>query len=195
MVHFTPDDFNRIQNLYSQLIVTANQSSATANCNIHIGKISGTLNSNCVINIRNICRVGQDSLSLLDVAVHKILDIKTDTNTADLLTVYNSLRQECVAQSAILQAIGVQDLDLGICSPNIKTTFNFTNSGDAVSNCLVTSLLRLTENEVTMTENNFVSLIQDNFLMIVAGLVCGGLLSILMMFLGRKKITIVWRKT
>ena len=191
----TPDTFNRIQSLYAQLLVTANQASATANCSIAIGRITGDLNSNCIINIKNVCRNQGDNLAILDVAVSTVLSILQGVNTSALMTLYNSLRQDCIAQASVSQNITVQDLDLGTCRPRFETQFNFTNSGEAVSNCLATSLLRLTQTESVVQESTFIQSLQDNFPYIALTLVGLGVIAIALIVLGRKKVTIVWRRT
>lgn len=191
----TPDTFNRIQNLYSQLLVAANQASSTVNCSIAIGRITGVMNSNCVVNIKNVCRNQNDSLTLLDTAVSTVLSILNNQQTTQLFTLYNQLRQECVAQSTILQSINVQDIDLGICKPRFRTEFNFTNSGEAISNCLVSSMIRTTQQEIVEVENDLLSSIRDNFYLIPIGLCIAGLAVIGLLILGRERVTIVWRKT
>lgn len=139
------DTYNRIQLLYQQLLVSS-RSNATANCSISIRKILGDLNKNCLIDIINTCVRDTDTVVLLDIAVAKILDILNSTDKTSIISLYNNLRQECIAQSSISQSISIQDIDLGKCNPSFPTRFIFTNSGNATSNCIVNKLIRETLN-------------------------------------------------
>lgn len=190
MTTLTADIYNRIQDLYQQLIVAANQSSATTNCSIGIGTITGDMNNNCIVNIINSCRNQNDSLALLDIAAEKILSINNNTSY-NLLAVYNQLRQDCIAQTNLLQNINIQNIDLGTCKPRFRTEFNFVNSGEAVSNCLTNGLLKLTQEQSILTESS----LTDYYPYIALGLIGLGVAAIILIPFHYKTFKIVWRKT
>ena len=58
----SPFFFNRISTLYAQLLTGTDQTETTTDCSIKIGYITGTLTSNCIIEIRNVCSSSNDSL-------------------------------------------------------------------------------------------------------------------------------------
>lgn len=198
MSSISPEVFNRIQTLYAQLLAAAavaNQTTVNSNCGIAIGTILGDLNSNCNIKISNICRSEGDNLALLDLAVSKVISLYNDVDV-DLISTYNALRQDCIAQSSITQSITIQDINLGICKPKFLTNFLFVNSGEAVSNCVVTGLLNLSNNsEVIPSVSSLEEFIDNNFIWLISGLAFTGIIFIGLLFLNRETVRITWRKT
>jgi hypothetical protein len=151
------------------------------------------LNSNCIININNVCRNQGDNLQLLDLAFSKINGLYNNNDT-DLNNIYNQLRQQCIAESNLTQAITIQDINIGICNPKFITEFNFVNSGEAVSNCLTSSILNLSK-ESLLVENYYTSFLNDNFTSIIIGGCISFVLVIMIIFLHKDNRVIFWRKT
>jgi len=177
---------NRIAVLYSQLLATeasnANGgSSATVSCSITIGTISGDLNSNCNVVISNSCGAKDSSQYLLDLAFMKITRMEK-LESVNLMPIYNSLRADCVAKAQLIQDITIHDINLGICRPKFPTFFNFINSGDATSNCVMNSLINLStqslneSNDITTVEDNVIlSFVNNNYGYIITGMIVVGI--------------------
>jgi hypothetical protein len=148
---------NRIAVLYSQLLATEvsninGGNSSTASCKITIGKITGDLTSNCTVIISNSCGASNSSLTLLDVAYQKIIRMN-NSETLDLMSVYSKLREDCVAEALLNQNITIHDINLGVCKPRFPVLFNFINSGNATSNCLMNSLINKSLESISSSSN------------------------------------------
>lgn len=194
MPSLSPEVFNRIQALYGQLLAIDAVTNSTVNCAVSIGRILGDLNSNCNIHVSNVCRAEGNNLALLDVAVNKVISLYKNIDSTSLSSVYNAARQDCVSQAELLQSITIQDLNLGICKPKFPISFNFINSGDAVSNCVILSLLSVVNDDTVPVKNTLAQSLEDNFLWIASSLIAAGVIVISLLFLRRKKVTIVWRR-
>lgn len=153
----SPSMINRIAVLYSQLLATEvsninGGNSSTANCKITIGKITGDLTSNCTVIISNSCGASDSSLTLLDVAYQKIIRMN-NLESLDLMLVYSELREDCVAESLLNQNITIHDINLGVCKPRFPILFNFINSGNATSNCVMNRLINKSLESITTTSS------------------------------------------
>lgn len=154
----SPSMINRIAVLYSQLLATEvsninGGNSSTASCKITIGKITGDLTSNCTVIISNSCGASNSSLTLLDVAYQKIIRMN-NLETLDLMSVYSKLREDCVAEALLNQNITIHDINLGVCKPRFPVLFNFINSGNATSNCLMNSLINKSLESISSTTSS-----------------------------------------
>jgi len=171
----TPTIFNQISNLFAQLLAAEVQTQSTANCSIAIGTISGSLNSNCNILISNICGAEQNSLVLFDIAFTQIVSLTIpQSQQVDLLSVYNSLRANCVAEAELSQNISVGNITIGTCNASVPLYFNFINSGDAASNCVISGILAGSLESLTVNptaSDPTITFIQDNFIYLAFGLV------------------------
>lgn len=153
----SPSMINRIAVLYSQLLATEvsninGGNSSTANCKITIGKITGDLTSNCTVIISNSCGASDSSLTLLDVAYQKIIRMN-NLESLDLMSVYSELREDCVAEALLNQNITIHDINLGVCKPRFPILFNFINSGNATSNCVMNRLINKSLESITTTSS------------------------------------------
>lgn len=199
----TPTIFNQISNLYAQLLAAELQTHSTTNCTIAIGTINGSLNSNCNVLISNICGAEQNSLVLFDLAFSKIVSLVIPgAQQVDLLAAYNSLRSNCVAQAALTQNITVNNINLGTCSSTTPLYFNFINSGDATSNCVISGILSGALENVNSTASAaatdpLLTYVQDNFLYFALGFI--GIAAAFAFYrftqMLRTKKTIIYRKT
>jgi len=158
----TPSDYNYVMRVYSELIAAERGSSASANCSISIGTISGTLNSNCNVLISNMCS-SSSSLQLLDIAINKAVLLR-DSVSKNLTEEYNNLRSSCVSQATIINSISVHHIELGVCSPDRPIFLAFVNSGESISNCVVSGLLKYTT--VQTSANKDSSAMTSNFVYI-----------------------------
>lgn len=154
----SPSMINRIAVLYSQLLATEvsninGGNSSTASCKITIGKITGDLTSNCTVIISNSCGASNSSLTLLDVAYQKIIRMN-NLETLDLMSVYSKLREDCVAEALLNQNITIHDINLGVCKPRFPVLFNFINSGNVTSNCLMNRLINKSLESISSTTSS-----------------------------------------
>lgn len=188
----TLDTYERILRVYSQLLATARQANASARCNINIGTISGILNSNCNIVIRNICTAQANTVSLLDAAVGIINSIQNNQDTA-VADLYNSSRQTCLSQASILLNLTVQDISLGECRSSIPIQMSFINSGDAVANCIVGQLASSVINDTIQPETN--THYDTYFPMIALGVIGAGIVTLALLVFQRQSKRVIWRRT
>jgi hypothetical protein len=145
MNSISPHTMNRIATIYSQLLATEASNanggnSATVSCKITIGNITGDLNNNCTVVISNSCGASDSSLVLLDIAYQKILQMEHQEDV-DLMLSYSKIRSDCIAKTILNQDITIHDINLGVCKPKFPVLFNFINSGNATSNCIMNDLI------------------------------------------------------